>query len=171
MTTEESGLTSMPEQASGSGGRRALGVCAGLPTVDVVICAYTVEREALLRCAMASVVGQEHAVRIIVVIDHGPDLLNARSSGPALGDGVEFQENIYEPGLSGARNTGLGFAMADIVTFLDGDACADATWLESIRQAHTDQEIVGTGGWVTPEWDGAPPPGWFRDEFLWTVGC
>src|SRR5664279_1316484 len=130
MTTEESDLMNVREQAVGSPGRHALGVRTGFSTVDVVICACTVEREAPLRRATASVVEQEHASRIIVVIDYGPDLLNARSSGPGLGDGVEPHENIYERRLFGARNTGLGLATADIVTFLDDDACADPTWME-----------------------------------------
>jgi GT2 family glycosyltransferase len=159
------------EPAFGSDGQRAPGAHAELPTVDVVICAYTIAREALLRRAIGSVAAQGQADRIIVVIDHGPDLLDALSSGPGLGDAVELHENIHEQGLSGARNTGLGLATADIVAFLDDDARADSGWLASIRQAHGVPGIVGTGGRVSPEWDGGSKPRWFPEEFLWTVGC
>jgi hypothetical protein len=108
---------------------------------------------------------------VIVVIDHGPELLSALYNGPPLGPGVEVCENVYERGLSGARNTGIGRSRADVVAFLDDDAQAVPGWLDSIRTAHADPEVIGTGGWIAPEWEAGDAPGWFPEEFLWTVGC
>ncbi len=80
-------------------------------------------------------------------------------------------ENRFARGLSGARNTGLERADADVVAFLDDDAQAGPGWLAAIRRAHGDPRIVGTGGWVEAEWEVGEAPEWFPAEFLWTVGC
>lgn len=144
---------------------------ADLPSVDVIICAYTRDREALLRRAIASVAGTSDGARVIVVIDHGPELLSALHDGPDLGADVEVCENVFERGLSGARNTGLARARADVVAFLDDDAQAAPGWIASIRAAHADPHVIGTGGWIAPEWERGTAPDWFPDEFLWTVGC
>lgn len=154
-------------------GERVHAACADnrRPTVDVVICAYTREREELLRRAIASAAGQDDAARVIVIIDHNPDLLAALRDGPELDPLVEIHANTHEQGLSGARNTGLALATAEVVAFLDDDAVAASGWLSAILEAHGDPDLVGTGGLVTPEWECGVQPSWFPDEFLWTVGC
>ena len=144
---------------------------AGMPAVDVVICAYTLQREALLRRAIASVVDQDQAERVLVVIDHSPELFGVLSGDPTLGDHVTVVENVHEQGLSGARNTGVERATSAVVAFLDDDARADPGWLAAIRCAHADPAIVGTGGWVAPEWEDGVCPAWLPPEFWWTVGC
>jgi len=142
-----------------------------LPAVDVVICAYTPKREAFLRRAIASVVDQHEAEQVIVVIDHAPALFGVLAGDPTLGGNVTVVENAYEQGLSGARNTGVDHATAPVVAFLDDDACADPGWLRAIRRAHADPATVGTGGWVSPEWEDEARPAWLPEEFWWTVGC
>jgi len=142
-----------------------------LPAVDVIICAYTPAREAFLRRAIASVVDQDASARVIVVIDHSPELFATLSSDATLGPRVAIVENAYERGLSGARNTGIDCATAPVVAFLDDDARADAGWLAAIRRAHTDPSTVGTGGWVAPEWEDGVRPAWLPQEFWWVVGC
>jgi GT2 family glycosyltransferase len=142
-----------------------------LPAADVVICAYTSEREAFLRRAIASVVDQDQAERVIVVIDHAPELFGVLAGDPTLGGSVAVVENAYEQGLSGARNTGVDHAISPVVAFLDDDAFADPGWLDAIRRAHADPTIVGTGGWVAPEWEDGVCPAWLPQEFWWTVGC
>jgi hypothetical protein len=142
-----------------------------LPSVDVIICAYTREREAFLRRAIASVVDQDPNARVIVVIDHSPELFAALSGDPTLGERVAVVENAHERGLSGARNTGVECATAPVVAFLDDDAAAAPGWLDAIRRAHADPSTVGTGGWVAPEWEDGQQPGWLPPEFWWVVGC
>jgi len=143
----------------------------GLPAVDVVICAYTPAREAFLRRAIASVVDQDETARVIVVIDHSPELFATLGSDATFGARVAIVENAYEQGLSGARNTGVDCATAPVVAFLDDDACAGPGWLEAIRRAHADPSTVGTGGWVAPEWEDGARPAWLPQEFWWIVGC
>jgi len=143
----------------------------GVPSVDVIICAYTLGREVFLRRAIASVVDQDARARVIVVIDHSPELFAALCSDTTLGERVAVVENAHEQGLSGARNTGVECATAPVVAFLDDDACADPGWLDAIRRAHADPSTVGTGGWVAPEWEDGKQPGWLPSEFWWTVGC
>jgi GT2 family glycosyltransferase len=168
-TSKERGMT--PETVDSEGRTNAAPSGTTPPSIDVIICAYTRDREALLRRAIASVVADGEPVRVIVVIDHGPELLAALRDGPDLGPGVEVYENEDAQGLSGARNSGLRRATADVVAFLDDDAVAAPGWLGAIRAAHADASVIGTGGWIAPEWERGSAPAWFPDEFLWTVGC
>src|SRR5690242_12289718 len=104
--------------------------------VSVVICAYSDARWAALLAAVASVRQQTASPReLILVIDHNPNLLaRARQALPE----VCVIENRAERGLSGARNTGLGLARADVVAFLDDDAVAAPDWLEQLLAGYAD---------------------------------
>ncbi|WP_436794059.1 glycosyltransferase [Actinospongicola halichondriae] len=136
--------------------------------IDVVICAYTLDRWDQLVAAVRSVEAQRHpAARLIVVIDHNEELL-ARSSAEFTGHTV--LPNAHKQGLSGARNTGIAEASADVVAFLDDDAAAHVDWLAATAASLADDSVGGVGGRVLPDWETAQP-GWFPDEFLWVVGC
>lgn len=136
--------------------------------IDVVICAYTLDRWEQLVAAVRSVEAQRHpAERVIVVIDHNDDLL-ARSRTEFAGHTV--LPNAHKQGLSGARNTGIAEATAEVVAFLDDDAAADPAWLSATADALADPGVGGVGGRVLPNWE-TGAPGWFPDEFLWVVGC
>jgi hypothetical protein len=74
-------------------------------------------------------------------------------------------------GLSGARNTGVRLANADIVVFLDDDATPAAAWLEPLRSTFADASVAAVGGAVNPRWEGGSAPSWFPSEYLWVVGC
>jgi GT2 family glycosyltransferase len=155
----------------GLGASGQMGIGEHLPDADVVICAYTTARESLLRRAIASVVEQGQAKRVIVVIDYSSELFGRLSGDESLGECVAVVENVHQQGLSGARNTGIEYAQSDVVVFLDDDACADPGWLRAIRSAHADSTVVGTGGWVAPDWEDGEVPAWLPEEFWWTVGC
>ena len=136
--------------------------------IDVVICAYTLDRWEQLVAAVRSVEAQRHpAERVIVVIDHNDDLL-ARSLEAFAGHTVI--PNAHKQGLSGARNTGIAEATAEVVAFLDDDAAAEPGWLDAAAAALADPGVGGVGGRVVPNWE-TGAPGWFPDEFLWVVGC
>ncbi|OWY79987.1 hypothetical protein B9C99_20175 [Rhodococcus sp. BUPNP1] len=140
----------------------------GVVTASVVICAYTERRWGLLCRAVESVRSQTHQPEeIIVVVDHNQRLLErARVEF----DDVTVVPNRHEPGLSGARNTGVSIATAEIVAFLDDDAAADSGWLAAISAPYHDPEVLGVGGLVEAEWQIARPR-WFPPEFDWVVGC
>lgn len=136
--------------------------------IDVVICAYTLDRWEQLVAAVRSVEAQRRpAERVIVVIDHNDDLL-ARSRDEFATHTV--LPNAHKQGLSGARNTGIAEATAEVVAFLDDDATADPAWLSATADALADPGVGGVGGRVLPNWE-TGAPGWFPDEFLWVVGC
>ncbi len=139
-----------------------------LPSVSVVICAYTLDRLQVLGEAIESLLSQSRAPHeVILVADHAPELqAEAERRWPQ----IEVVANRERQGLSGARNTGVAAADGDVVAFLDDDAIADRDWLRRIAAAYADPRVFGAGGTVTPRWlEGKP--GWFPPEFDWVVGC
>jgi len=146
------------------------GVPAGpgrLPTVSVVIAAFTMDRWAELQAAVASVRSQTISMpEVIVVIDHNPDLL-ARAR--RMLSGVTVVANAAGRGASGSRNTGVAASRAQVVAFLDDDAVASPAWLESMLGHFGDPRVVGVGGHVDPLWE-CRQPRWFPPEFGWAVG-
>jgi GT2 family glycosyltransferase len=170
-TTKEYGMTRESGERSPQSDQIGAERPVTTPRVDVVICAYTLERESLLRRAIASASSEPGDGQVIVVVDHNPELLAALTDGPDLGPDVSVCTNRFARGLSGARNTGVEQSEAEVVAFLDDDAEAAPGWRAAIRRAHADPRVVGTGGWVDAEWEVGDAPRWFPEEFLWTVGC
>ena len=137
-------------------------------SISVVICAYTLDRWSDLVASVRSVQAQTRAVReVLLVIDHN-DALLARAQAEL--PGVAVLANSGPPGLSGARNSGVGEAVGDIVVFLDDDARAEPGWLQNLVAPYSDELVAATGGSAQPAWD-TPRPGWFPPEFDWVVGC
>ncbi len=137
--------------------------------MSVIICTYTERRWEGLLEAIASLGRQTHAAsETIVVIDHDPALLErARRRLP----GIRVIQSAGEPGLSGARNTGVAAARGEIVAFLDDDAVADERWLAALAGAFADPDVVGAGGVARPRWQDGVAPRWLPEEFYWTIGC
>lgn len=143
-------------------------VAPARPTVTVVVCAYTERRWDDVLAAVESVRRQQPApAEIIVVVDHNPGL-HARLAA-ALPDAIVVQ-NVYQPGLSGGKNTGVGIARGDVIAFLDDDAVAEPGWLSHLVAAYRSPDVLGVGGLTLPLWE-TRRPAWFPAEFDWTVGC
>jgi hypothetical protein len=144
---------------------------AGMPDrlgVTVIICAYTLDRWAVTRSAVASAVAQRPApAEVLLVIDHNQEL--AALARAELSD-VTVLESDGDPGLSGARNTGLKAATQPITAFLDDDAEARPGWLTALVEPYQDGGVAATGGGVWPRWSGSRPD-WLPPEFDWVVGC
>ena len=138
------------------------------PEVSVVICAYTAARSDALLEAVASLRQQSNPpCQVIVVVDHNRELLHwLRSHAPD----VVAIENAEQPGLAGARNTGLHAARGEVVAFLDDDAVAAPDWIERLAAGYRDLRVIGVGGAVMPAWEGQRPH-WLPEEFQWVVGC
>jgi GT2 family glycosyltransferase len=133
-----------------------------------VICAFTVDRWSDIVASVASVQAQtQPAHEIILVVDRSPEL---QHRAEAEIEGVTIVANAYQGGLSGARQTGAEIATGTIVAFLDDDAVADPDWLAELDRAHRDENVLGVGGHVEPNWLEARPA-WFPPEFNWVVGC
>jgi Glycosyl transferase family 2 len=136
--------------------------------VTVIVCAYTLDRWAATKSAVASVLAQRPApTQVLLVIDHNPELATlARAELPD----VTVLESDGDPGLSGARNTGLKAATQPITAFLDDDAEARSGWLAALIEPYQDAGVAATGGGVWPRFRGSRPD-WLPPEFDWVVGC
>ncbi|OBC16662.1 family 2 glycosyl transferase [Mycobacterium sp. 852013-50091_SCH5140682] len=143
----------------------------GVATLSVVICAYTTRRWSDLCRAVDSVLDQvDRDTEVIVVIDHCDELqtlVSDRYSGEVR---VKVIPNTEQQGLSGARNTGVGAALGDVVAFLDDDAEADPGWARRLIGHYQDATVAGVGGYAAAVWPGARPA-WMPREFDWVVGC
>lgn len=134
----------------------------------VVICCYTPLRLAATVAAVRSVQAQTAPVDLVVVVDHHDGLLaRLRAELPE----VRVVPSTGEPGLSGARNTGVAATDADVVLFLDDDAVADPGWAAALLGCFADPAVMAAGGTVEPDWEGGRAPAWFPAEFGWVVGC
>ena len=141
---------------------------AQLPSVAVVICSYTMARWDLLMKVIDSVHAQTHpAEQLLIIVDHNPDLYKRLI---ATVRDATIAENTGPRGLSGARNTGVGLATAEIVAFLDDDAQATPEWLERLTAFYDDPDVLAVGGRVEPVWEEGRPP-YFAKELDWIVGC
>jgi glucosyl-dolichyl phosphate glucuronosyltransferase len=136
---------------------------------SVVVCVYTENRLPLIRAALDSIACQTlPPCQVIVVSDHNPEL-----SGSLVAEYPDLKviSNLFEKGLSGARNTGIEHAVGDVVAFLDDDAQAHPQWLETLLAAYDDESVLGVGGLVLADWNASGRPAWLPEEFLWVVGC
>ncbi|MEU9169721.1 glycosyltransferase family 2 protein [Streptomyces sp. NPDC048420] len=139
-----------------------------VPTLSVVICAYTLDRWEDLRAAIGSVQSQDPpADEVVLVVDHNQALLERAEQ--ELSD-VLVVPNQRRRGLSGGRNTGVAVSHGDVVAFLDDDATAEPGWTGRLLAPYADPRVVGVGGLVRPWWV-AGRPVWFPPEFDWVVGC
>jgi GT2 family glycosyltransferase len=140
-----------------------------MSTVSVVVCSHLVSRFPLLVAALDSLRAQTCGpVQVVVVVDGDDDLLKKLYDR----DGDELILSTGgRTGLSNARNTGLRAVTTDLVAFLDDDATAEPSWLESLIAAVAGSpDVLGVGGRTVPAWESRQPE-WFPDELLWTVGC
>jgi GT2 family glycosyltransferase len=136
--------------------------------ISVIICVYTEKRWYDILDAVESLRQQTLQPReIILSVDHNPALLQqVRNEIPD----VVVVENTGTRGLSGARNSGIAVAQGSLIAFLDDDATAEPDWLYLLNACLADEQVMGVGGTVEPEWI-AKQPKWFPYEFYWTVGC
>jgi hypothetical protein len=134
----------------------------------VIIAAFTMERWDDIGEAVASVRAQTVPVlETILVVDHNQALLDRAQREL---DGVIVIPNVGSKGASGGRNSGVAASRAEVVAFLDDDAVASATWLESLLRHFVNPDVVGVGGRLVPLWASSRPR-WFPYEFDWAVGA
>jgi GT2 family glycosyltransferase len=139
-----------------------------LPPSSVVVCVYTEDRWDAIVESVSSVQHQTlPPLEVVVVVDHNPSLLSRCSD--ELPD-VRVVANAEQPGLAGARNTGVASSRGAVVAFLDDDARAEPDWLAMLMRHYTDPEVLGVGGGIVPDWGGSRPARLPR-EFDWVVGC
>jgi GT2 family glycosyltransferase len=152
-------------EAKGAAESTAVG---GMPTVSVIIVAYTARRWTCLQQAIAAARSQSiRPTETILVIDHNPELLaRAQAEMPYL----RVIPSTRAAGSSGARNTGAAASLGEILVFLDDDIVAGAAWLETVLSHFATPEVAGVGGQARPLWQQSCPA-WFPPEFFWVVGA
>lgn len=134
---------------------------------SVVICSYN--RRGQLLASVESVLGQTLPMDLyeVVVVDN----CSTDGTAEAIEAMVEQHPNlryIYEArlGLGTARNTGWQAAQGTYVAFLDDDARAETTWLETaqglVERNPTDLRCVG--GPIHPFYT-SPKPDWWLDSY------
>ncbi len=140
------------------------------PQIAVVVA--TCDRfDALAGCLAA--LGEQtlpEAAREIVVIDNSQDgVARARfRAARRLPPQTRFVV-ADRPGLSRARNRGVGETSAEIVAFIDDDARAEPAWLAQLLAGFAAAPEAGVaGGPVAPIWQGEPPAwlGAWHEGFL-----
>ncbi|MBO0768519.1 MAG: glycosyltransferase family 2 protein [Solirubrobacterales bacterium] len=137
-------------------------------SASVIVCAFADDRlELTVRCVEAALQQEPAPAQMIVVVDHNPGLeAQLRERLPA----ATVVPNAGDRGLSSARNAGIALASADVVAFLDDDACPHPGWLAALLDGFSDSSIAGVGGRANANWETGQPD-WFPDPFLWVVGC
>jgi GT2 family glycosyltransferase len=138
------------------------------PAVSIVIPTHSDLRWTALVRTVASARSQRYQpAEIVVVVDHNPALYRRARRDLA---GVTVLENLYAQGVSGNRNTGAFHTSTSLIAFLDDDTIAATDWLENlVKPLVADASVVGAGGGIAPDWEGAVPR-WMPEEFLWAVG-
>jgi len=96
-----------------------------------------------LEKTIISILSQRRPAEDIVVIDDGS---TDESAAIAARHPVRFVSHPTNLGLSAARNTGLAETSGDILAFIDVDAHAHPTWLETLCDGYADGGVSGVGG-------------------------
>ncbi|MEV6635338.1 glycosyltransferase family 2 protein [Actinoplanes sp. NPDC051470] len=137
------------------------------PEISIVIPTHTEQRWSSLVRTVACARSQIYTpAEVVVVVDHNPALY--RRARRDL-QGVTVLENLYAQGVSGNRNTGAFHTHTALIAFMDDDITAEPDWLGRLVAPFADPKVIGTGGGISPAWEGTEPR-WMPEEFLWAVG-
>ena len=125
--------------------------------LSVIICAYTDRRWDQLKLGYEVAADQLRTDdQLIIVIDHNENL---EQRARAEFTRALVVANAETRGLSGARNTGVSHATADVVVFLDDDACPEPGWLDAYRESFVNPDVQVVSGAVEPSGPAAPGTG------------
>lgn len=125
---------------------------------SIVVC--TRNRVDLLRDCVAHLGDQVGGGIEVIVVDNGSTDGTATLLREWCAHDPERRRAVHEPvpGLSRARNRGVGVARGEVVLFIDDDAVAPRGWVAAHLAAFDrDPAVVGVGGPVALRWpDGRP---------------
>ena len=126
--------------------------------------------ESLCRAVESALSQDGPQSQVILVIDHCDELFERAYCRFCDEDRVTVHQSTEEPGLSGARNTGVKAAHGDVIAFLDDDAIAEPGWALAMMRHYEDRRVACVGGFADPVW-AESRPAWMPKEFDWVVGC
>jgi glucosyl-dolichyl phosphate glucuronosyltransferase len=166
-----------------------------IPSVSVIIPAYTMDRWTLLEEAVVSARRQTTPpIEVIVCIDNNDVLFQAACdawcSNPSpsaevpvrvvpsdfshdedrLSVHIQAHGSKRRFGAGQARNTAAAQAKGEILAFLDDDAAAEPDWLEQLVKPFSDPKVLAVGGAPHPRYE-TDRPRWFPSQFDWVFGC
>ncbi len=135
-----------------------------LPTISVIVPTIA-QRLGDLRACVDQLAAQDYPkeVEVLLADNRGcavePDVLAALVAGR---DGFRIVRET-RPGVSAARNAGLGAARNEIIVYTDDDVRADAGWLRSIGTRFArEPELDGLTGLILPAELDTPAQLWYE---------
>lgn len=138
---------------------------------DISIIIPTLNRAPTLANALNSItraIGPSEAVEIIIVdngsTDHTKQICKHIAEQFPRHQWRYFYDDM--PGLLTGRHRGAKEARGDVLVYLDDDILLAPTWLESLKEAFRDPNIVLVGGPSTPAFE-IEPPSWLQE--FWTA--
>jgi glycosyltransferase involved in cell wall biosynthesis len=140
------------------------------PELSVVICTH--DRYEALAGSVAQLVGcADFSDRCeLLVVENTPP---ARRQAIALPPRENVRHTLCEtPGLSAARNHGIGAARGGIIAFLDDDALVEPGWCGAIiRRMREETRLLALGGKVMPRYEGDALPPWYDERLAGYLSC
>lgn len=132
-------------------------------SATVVIC--TTGRCELLADAVTAVLAQDHPDFDVVVVDNAPATGLTRDALSGIDDPRLSIVDEPAPGLSRARNRGVGAARGEIIAFTDDDARVDPHWLTALIDPILAHRLVGGAtGIALPSQLSFTPQRWFESR-------
>ncbi|MBI4422951.1 MAG: glycosyltransferase [Elusimicrobia bacterium] len=117
----------------------------------------TLDRKALLRECLLSLLEQDSPPGEILVVDNG----SVDGTAGMLDREFPLVRRVLEPrrGVHHARNRGVREARGRIVCFIDDDCVAPKGWLRALAACFDDASVAAAGGPTRPVWEAPPPRG------------
>lgn len=143
------------------------------PSLSIVVTSYSTARLNDICDLLDSITMQScHNIETIFVAERSEQLaarVRLYSREKAIPN-VLVLYNDGEPGLSAARNVGIGRATGDIIGFVDDDVVLFPDWAEQMLRAYQDGSVIGVTGPAFPLWEDQAMS-WFPEEFYWIISC
>jgi len=136
------------------------------PFVSVVVCTH--ERQESLAECLPSLSALEYPSFEIVVVENAPRTTRTRAFVESYEDPRVRYVCAEIPGLSAARNHGVGEARGEVVAFTDDDVVVDPRWIEGLIRGFGRRPDVGlvTGLVLAAELE-SPSQGLFERKVSW----
>lgn len=131
-----------------------------MPPLSVVLCTHA--RPGYLRACLAGLAAQSRRDFEVLVVDSASPPAEAAAISRLAAEAGARLLRADKPGLSLARNLGLGASAGGWIAFLDDDAVPEPDWAAALldRIARLPGGAAALGGRILPAWE-APLPGWW----------
>ena len=143
------------------------------PVLSIVATSYTTEHLEDIYTLLESIKIQTYKnIEVIFVAEQSQELYDkVKDYGETKNvTHLKVLFNDGEPGLSAARNVGIGKVTGDIIAFVDDDVVLFPEWAEEMVKAYDDDSIIGVTGPAVPLWEDESMS-WFPEEFYWIISC